>query len=214
MAKLSNSPKQALNFDLERRKSFTFRVRLKYSDGSLVNLTGCTLRFVMKSAGAVDDHFDLNNLIVNSTATIGSPSTGEAVFAFQAAELDSDPGEYSYTIVLWSPDSFSTVLTKGVVNLLDNSEAHSMHRLYSATAPTSALELTLRGGDVVEVDVVSLPGSGAVSSVAGRTGDVVLSSADLTDFVEAVRDIVGAMVVGAGGTYDDAAGTITLPPSP
>ena len=157
MAKLSNSPKQALNFDLERRKSFTFRVRLKYSDGSPVNLTGCTLRFVMKEQGTDDDHFDLNNLIVNSTATIGSPTTGEAVFAFQAAELDSDPGEYSYTIVLWSPDSFSMVLTKGVVNLLDNSEAHSMHRLYSATAPTSALELTLRGGDVVEVEVVSLP---------------------------------------------------------
>lgn len=157
MAKLSNSPKQALNFDLERRKSFTFRVRLKYSDGSLVNLTGCTLRFVMKSAGAVDDHFDLNNLVVNSEATIGAPHTGEGVFAFQAAELDGDPGEYDYSIVLWSPDNFSTVLTKGVVNLLDNSEAHSMHRLYSATAPTSALELTLRGGDVVEVEVVSLP---------------------------------------------------------
>ena len=157
MAKLSNSPKQALNFDLERRKSFTFRVRLKYSDGSLVNLTGCTLRFVMKSAGAVDDHFDLNNLVVNSEATIGAPHTGEGVFAFQAAELDGDPGEYGYSIVLWSPDNFSTVLAKGVINLLDNSESHSMHRLYSATAPTSALELTLRGGDVVEVEVVSLP---------------------------------------------------------
>ena len=157
MAKLSNSPKQALNFDLERRKSFTFRVRLKYSDGSLVNLTGCTLRFVMKSAGAVDDHFDLNNLVVNSEATIGAPHTGEGVFAFQAAELDGDPGEYDYSIVLWSPDNFSTVLAKGVINLLDNSESHSMHRLYSATAPTSALELTLRGGDVVEVEVVSLP---------------------------------------------------------
>ena len=205
---------QALNFDLERRKSFTFRVRLKYSDGSLVDLTGCTLRFVMKEQGTDDDHFDLNNLIVNSTATIGSPTTGEAVFAFQAAELDGDPGEYGYSIVLWSPDSFSTVLTKGVVNLLDNSEAHSMHRLYSATTPTSALELTLRGGDVVEVEVKSLPGSGDVSSVAGRTGAIVLSSADLTDFIEAVQDIVGAMVAGAGGTYDDAAGTITLPPSP
>ena len=157
MAKLSNSPKQALNFDLERRKSFTFRVRLKYSDGSLVNLTGCTLRFVMKSAGAVDDHFDLNNLVVNSEATIGAPLTGEGVFAFQAAELDGDPGEYDYSIVLWSPDNFSTVLAKGFINLLDNSESHSMHRLYSATAPTSALELTLRGGDVVEVEVVSLP---------------------------------------------------------
>ena len=28
---------------------------------------------------------------------------------------------------------------------------------------------------------------------------------------EAVQDVVGAMVTGAGGTYDDAAGTITLP---
>ena len=28
---------------------------------------------------------------------------------------------------------------------------------------------------------------------------------------EAVQDIVGALIVGAGGTYDDAAGTITLP---
>lgn len=214
MAKLSNSPKQALNFDLERRKSFTFRVRLKYSDGSLVNLTGCTLRFVMKEQGTDEDHFDLNNLIVNSEATIGAPHTGEGVFAFQAAELDGDPGEYGYSIVLWSPDNFSTVLAKGVVNLLDNSESHSMHRLYSATAPTSALELTLRGGDVVEVEVVSLPGSGAVSSVAGRTGDVVLSSSDLTDFIEAVQDIVGAMVAAAGGTYDGVTGTITLPPSP
>ena len=214
MAKLSNSPKQALNFDLERRKSFTFRVRLKYSDGSLVNLTGCTLRFVMKSAGAVDDHFDLNNLGVSSEATIGAPLTGEGVFAFQAAELDGDPGEYGYSIVLWSPDNFSTVLAKGVVSLVDNSEAHSMHRFYSETNPASALELTLRGGDVVEVEVVSLPGSGAVSSVAGRTGDVVLSSSDLADFIEAVQDIVGAMVAAAGGTYDDAAGTIALPPPP
>ena len=333
MAKLSNSPKQALNFDLERRKSFTFRVRLKYSDGSLVNLTGCTLRFVMKEQGTDDDHFDLNNLIVNSEATIGSPTTGEAVFAFQAAELDSDPGEYSYSIVLWSPDSFSTVLAKGVVNLLDNSEAHSMHRLYSATTPTSALELTLRGGDVVEVEVVSLPqvpvpidaiswedvegkpgafppsthghtianvtglqgaldgkqpaGNYAASAHQHTVSDVdglqtVLNgksptshnhdgtyapathghtianvtglqtaldgkaasshshtiaqvsglqsalddkqpagsyaasnhthtTTNITGFTEAAQDIVGAMVTGAGGTYNDAAGTITLP---
>ena len=31
------------------------------------------------------------------------------------------------------------------------------------------------------------------------------------NFDESVQDIVGAMVVGAGGTYDDAAGTIVLP---
>ena len=156
MAKLSNSPKQALNFDLERRKSFTFRVRLRFTNGTRVDLTGCTLRFVMKQLGMDDDHFDLNNLIVNSTATVGDPVSGDAVFAFQAAELDGDPGEYGYSIVLWSPDNFSTVLAKGVVNLVDNSEAHSMHRFYSETNPASALELTLRGGDVVELNVPAL----------------------------------------------------------
>ena len=333
MAKLSNSPKQALNFDLERRKSFTFRVRLKYSDGSLVNLTGCTLRFVMKEQGTDDDHFDLNNLVVNSEATIGAPLTGEGVFAFQAAELDGDPGEYGYSIVLWSPDNFSTVLAKGFINLLDNSESHSMHRLYSATAPTSALELTLRGGDVVEVEVVSLPQvpvpidaiswpdvgdkpesfppsthghtinevAGLATELAGKqpAGNYAASvhqhtvsdvnglqgaldgksptshnhdgtyapathghtianvtglqtaldgkaasshshtianvtglqsaldgkqpagsyaasshthtSANISDFTEATQDVVGGMVAAAGGTYNDAAGTITLP---
>lgn len=36
-------------------------------------------------------------------------------------------------------------------------------------------------------------------------------SSTITDLTEAVQDVVGAMVAAAGGTYDDAAGTITLP---
>ena len=151
MAKLSNSPKQALNFDLERRKSFTFRVRLRHKDASLVDLTGCTLRFVMKQQGAEEDPFDLGNLIVHHEAIIGDPSTGEALFAFQAAELDGDPGEYDYSIVLWTPDNYSTLVCKGVINLIDNSEAHSMHRMYSALRPGSTVDLLIRDDDVVEI---------------------------------------------------------------
>ena len=37
------------------------------------------------------------------------------------------------------------------------------------------------------------------------------TAANITDFTEATQDVVGAMVTGAGGTYDDAAGAITLP---
>ena len=37
------------------------------------------------------------------------------------------------------------------------------------------------------------------------------TSANITDIAEATQDVVGSMIVGAGGTYDDAAGTITLP---
>ena len=36
-------------------------------------------------------------------------------------------------------------------------------------------------------------------------------SSTITDLTEAVQDVVGAMVAAAGGTYNDAAGTITLP---
>ncbi|MBP0492149.1 hypothetical protein [Roseomonas indoligenes] len=37
------------------------------------------------------------------------------------------------------------------------------------------------------------------------------TSADISDFVEAAQDVVGAMVAGAGGTYNDTSGTIGLP---
>lgn len=36
-------------------------------------------------------------------------------------------------------------------------------------------------------------------------------AASITDFTEASQDVVGAMVAAAGGSYNDAAGTITLP---
>ena len=52
-----------------------------------------------------------------------------------------------------------------------------------------------------------------VQSVAGRTGDVTLSSLDVTDWAEAVQDAVAAMLVsGANVTlaYDDAAGKVTV----
>ena len=38
-----------------------------------------------------------------------------------------------------------------------------------------------------------------------------LTSAKISDFTEASQDVTGAMVAAAGGTYDDNAGTITLP---
>ena len=189
MAKLSNSPRQALNFDLERRKSYSFKFVMRHANGVPVDLTGCTIRFVMKPLGADEDPFDLTNLLVNSEATLGS--TGEGLFAFQAAELDGDPGEYPYAIVMWTPDNYSSVLMKGTVNLVDNTESLSMYRQYGITNPEASLELTLRQGDVVQV--------------------VAASAVQIHPTLKAVQDIVGAMIVGAGGTYDASAGTITLP---
>lgn len=53
-------------------------------------------------------------------------------------------------------------------------------------------------------------GSGGVTSVAGRTGAVTLTSADLADFVEAAQDAAGALLADSTDldwTYNDAANT-------
>jgi len=55
----------------------------------------------------------------------------------------------------------------------------------------------------------ALAGKQAAGSYA--TASHTHTSADITDFTEASQDVVGAMVAAAGGTYDDGAGTITLP---
>ncbi|MFK7601900.1 hypothetical protein ACI3L1_06775 [Deinococcus sp. SM5_A1] len=55
-------------------------------------------------------------------------------------------------------------------------------------------------------------GSGAVSSVAGRTGAVVITTTDLADFTEASQDVLGAILADSTDldyTYNDAANTET-----
>ena len=39
-------------------------------------------------------------------------------------------------------------------------------------------------------------------------------SSNITDFVEAVQDVVGGLIAAIGGTYNDAGNTITLPREP
>ena len=151
MPRLSNSPRTPFTFDLERRKSYTFRINLLNGDKTPVDLTDASLRFVVKDREWDDDQFDVTNLIFNNDATILEPTQGFGTFAFQAAELDWDPGAYFYAIVLWTPDGFSGVVLKGAFNLLENTESNSMHVSYTNDTPDAILEATLRGQDVVNV---------------------------------------------------------------
>lgn len=151
MARLTNTPQQQLQFDLERRKSYSFRCVLLNADRSPLNLTNCKLRFVMKAREYDDDLYDTTNVIVNHEARILSPESGEATFAFQAAELDVAPGAYNYAIVLWTKDGYSVVVVKGIVNLHANTDSASMTKSYTTNSADAALELTLRGNDVVNI---------------------------------------------------------------
>ena len=151
MPRFTNSPRTPFTFDLERRKSYTFRINLFNGDKTPVDLTGASLRFVVKDQAWDDDQFDITNLIYNNNATILEPTAGYGTFSFQAAELDWDPGAYFYAIVLWTLDGFSGVVLKGAFNLLENTESDSMHLSYNVSSPPSEVEIQLRGSQVVNI---------------------------------------------------------------
>lgn len=167
MARLTNSPTQTLALDLERRKSYSFRCVVLNNERSPLDLSGCVARFVMKEAEYDGDLYDMTNLIVNSEGVIASPESGEISFSFQAAELDGPPGEYNYSVVLWTADGFSIVLLKGVLNLHPNTESLSVTRTYSAGTANAAVEIVLRGNDVIEVIANTVPQGAGGSNIVG-----------------------------------------------
>ena len=167
MARLTNTPIQTLTLDLERRKSYSFRCVVLNNERNPLDLSGCVARFVMKEAEYDGDLYDMTNLIVNSEGAIASPESGEISFSFQAAELDGPPGEYNYSIVLWTQDGFSIVLLKGVLNLHPNTESLSVTRTYTSGTANAAIEVVLRGNDVIEVIANTMPQGVGGSNIVG-----------------------------------------------
>ena len=199
MARLTNTPQQQLQFDLERRKSYSFRCVLLNADRSPLDLTNCKLRFVMKAREYDDDLYDTTNVIVNHEARILSPESGEATFAFQAAELDVVPGAYNYAIVLWTKDGYSVVVVKGIINLHANTDSASMTRSYTTNSADAALELTLRGNDVVNIVTNTLTKSEARVEIIGSGRPDDPSTLEATTIQQVTNAQVGTLFISLDG---------------
>ena len=199
MARLTNTPQQQLQFDLERRKSYSFRCVLLNADRSPLNLTNCKLRFVMKAREYDEDLYDTTNVIVNHEARILSPEFGEATFAFQAAELDVAPGAYNYAIVLWTKDGYSVVVVKGIVNLHANTDSASMTKRYTTNSADAALELTLRGNDVVNIVTNTLTKSEARVEIIGTGRPDDSSTLEATTIQQVANAQVGTLFISLDG---------------
>ena len=202
MARLTNTPQQQLFFDLERRKSYSFRCRLLYADRTPLDLTGCTLRFVVKQSEYDDDMFDSENLVVNSEAAISTPLSGEGVFNFQAAELDADPGAYNYSIVLWTADGFSAVVVKGSFNLHPNTDSLSMTKAYSSGTADAALELTLRGTDLVNIVTNTLTRDTVNAQIIGTGRPDDPSTLEATTLAAAAAAPLGMLFISVDGNNE------------
>ena len=199
MARLTNTPQQQLQFDLERRKSYSFRCVLLNADRSPLDLTNCKLRFVMKAREYDEDLYDTTNVIVNHEARILSPEFGEATFAFQAAELDVAPGAYNYAIVLWTKDGYSVVVVKGIVNLHANTDSASMTKRYTTNSADAALELTLRGNDVVNIVTNTLTKSEARVEIIGTGRPDDSSTLEATTIQQVANAQVGTLFISLDG---------------
>ena len=178
MPSITNAPAKTISFALERRKSYQLRVILLNGDDTPVDLTGAVLRMIVKEAEWDDDQYDLNNLLVNSSAVILEPLNGVAQFSLQAAELDADPGNYFYTMVLWTPTKFSGVVLKGDFSLLANAESDSIHYPFTGEALNQELLISLRQPDQITVVTNNMatapkgdPGPAGDDGLQGPPGD-------------------------------------------
>lgn len=150
MAYIGNSPEQQTILRLEQRKSFALSLWFMDSNRRPADLTGCTVRLVVKTPPFADDPEDGANLITNDVAEFPDPTQGFARFELQAAELNLAGGEYPFVIVLIS-DGYSSVVVKGYIAVEVNPEFSSMTDLYDDIQAPMALDVIMRSGASIDV---------------------------------------------------------------
>ena len=151
MVALDNSPASETYLRLQARKSFALGLYVTDHHGRPLDLAGTCIRMVVRKtnfSASVED--DSANLIVNSEAELVAAGAGFARFHLQAADLDQKPGEYEYSVTLLD-NGYSSVLLKGILDLVQNTEYNSTEAVYAENQVDSALQILLKGQHVVKV---------------------------------------------------------------
>lgn len=153
MTYLGNSPSQSTVIVVEARKSFSLALWLKTSNGKPVDLSGCSLTLVAKPQPITGPGDSANLFGADGVANIHTPAVGYALFSLQASSLNRDPGEYPFVVVLETPDGYTSVILKGVIDIQQNAEYASVGTTYT-TAPTAqSITAYLQSQNVVHVEI-------------------------------------------------------------
>lgn len=155
MSYIGNTPNQKTVLRVEARKSFSLGLRIREPNGRPVDLTDCWLGIYAKPPRSTEPSDD-DNLFGGSTAAIiDDPTTGLARFDIQSSALDHPAGEYPLAIVLRTATDYSSVIVKGVLEILDNAEYGSAEIPFAQTQPQQLVDVVLRGSRVINVYVGS-----------------------------------------------------------
>ena len=163
MAYIGNTPGRTTVIQLEARKSFSLGLWFMDQGGRPADLTGSNVRLVAKASPIdVTDTDDSDNLIVSSTATIVDAEHGYCTFDLQASELDLEPTEYPFAIVLTTPTGYTSTVLKGVIDIQQNPDFTAMMSSYlpPEELPSQTLEVVLRGISLIDVRLGHVPPPG------------------------------------------------------
>ena len=168
---VSNSPREQITISVEARKSFALDVVLRDAHGTPVNLTATAFRL---GIGQPQRSGEVTPVLVKTGVVIDA-ARGRARFELQARELDLEPRDYSYTLVSVR-GGYSSVLLKGVLRVVQNTEWASATEDFAFAQPPQQLDLTLQARSDVHVtlghqlpgDVLRVPPGGAVGQFLGK----------------------------------------------
>ena len=163
MVYIGNTPGRTTVIQLEARKSFSLGLWFMDQGGRPADLTDSSVRLVAKASPIdVTDTDDSDNLIVNSTATIVDAAQGYCTFDLQASELDLEPTEYPFAVVLTTPTGYTSTVMKGVIDIQQNPDFTAMGSSYPPPEelPSQTLEVVLRGISLVDVRLGHVPPPG------------------------------------------------------
>jgi hypothetical protein len=136
---------------VEARKSFALALWLTNEIGQPLDITGASIRLVAKDVPlAPTGSTDTDNILTNGDAVLTDPAIGYAQIFLQASDLDHQPDEYPMTLVMVT-EGYSTVLAKGILEILPNSEYASVGEAYIGQNPAQDLTIALQGQNVLTI---------------------------------------------------------------
>jgi hypothetical protein len=149
---IGNTPRRETNIAVEANKSFTFGVYFKASDGTPVDLTGSTLRFVAAELGHRG-----GTEVLSAIAVSDADNKAMQHFEFQADDLALPPNTYVYDITLIPQSGYSIPVLKGNFEIGRNTDDY-IGNVYSGVATGTDVTVLLGERDVVEVTVERVDG--------------------------------------------------------
>jgi hypothetical protein len=168
---LTNTAPQTM-WRLEARKSFSLGVKFTNRRDAALDITGCTITFVLAK-----QQYQGGTVLLTRVLDLLDPTEGIARLNLQAADLDLAPGEYRATITVLTAEGYSAAVVKNDIEILENTDP-SVVGTYEGVGWSTSITVALGEQQQLVVKVSNFPAQGPQGErgVAGYEGVILLES--------------------------------------